>query len=185
MMRSNQTALLTVEDFVKIPDPPGGRYELHHGELALVPPPTNEHSYIQTQLLLILARICIGWYVTMEFAFRPLPEHEVWRADAGMIPNERLQSSPRKGWISGAPDLVIEVLSSSHTAEEMKDREKTCFRGGCREFWVVDSNVRSIRVSTPDGQSPTYNIDGEIPLDQFAPGKLAVAGVFPEGIFTA
>lgn len=38
-MPPNQTTLLTVEEFAKIKDPPGGRYELLHGELVLVPPP--------------------------------------------------------------------------------------------------------------------------------------------------
>jgi len=184
-MRSNQTALLTVEEFVKIPDPPGGRYELHHGELALVPPPIFKHSLTQKQLVRVLERISKGWFVDKEFAFRPLPEYEVWIADVAMVSEQRAQTIPLNGWLSGSPELVAEVLSPSNTVQEMKDPEQTCFRGGSREFWVVDLNLRFIRVTTPDGHTSTYNIGDEIPLDRFSPGKLAVSDVFPEGIFTA
>jgi hypothetical protein len=33
--------LLTVEEFNRIPDPPGGRYELRHGEAVFVSYPDN------------------------------------------------------------------------------------------------------------------------------------------------
>jgi Uma2 family endonuclease len=32
------TALMTVAEFEKLPDPPDGYYELRHGEVVLVPP---------------------------------------------------------------------------------------------------------------------------------------------------
>ena len=180
MMPPTETTLLTVEAYAKIPDPPGGRYELHHGELVFVSYPTNEHRYIQTQILLILTRTCMGWFVTVEFAFRPLPEYEVWAADVAMVPKQRFRASPRKGWLEGSPDLVIEVLSPSNTQLELNDRERICFQGGCREFWIVDPRLQIIRVSSPDGGVNTYRIGDEIPLDRFVTGTLVVAEVFAE-----
>jgi Uma2 family endonuclease len=179
-MLPTETTLLTVEEYEKIPDPPGGRYELHHGELVFVPPPKKIHANIQTRILLILRRICIGWFVTMEFAFRPLPEHEVWEADVGMVSDQRWDATDDHGWLAGAPDLVVEVLSPSNTAQEINDRERICFEGGFSEFWVVDPKLQTIRVSTPDGLAHTYGIGDEIPLDRFAPGKLVVADVFAD-----
>ncbi len=179
-MAQTETSLLTVEEFAKIPDPPGGRYELHHGECVLVPPPVIEHAYIGRQLWRMLDRICVGWYVDKEFAFRPLPEYEVWVADVGMVTEQRWRATQRRGWLSGSPDLVAEVLSPSNTVQEINDKRQICFQGGCQEFWVLDPKLKTIEVSTPDGQARTYTVNDEIPLDRFAPGRLSVAEVFAE-----
>ena len=172
--------MLTVEEFKKIPDPPGGHYELHHGELVLVTPPAKEHAQIGKQLWRILDRISAGWYVDKVLAFRPLPEYEVWTADVAMVTQQRLRSADLGGWLSGSPDLVAEVLSPSNTAQEINDRRWTCFQSGCQEFWVLDPKRETIEVSTADGRSRTYRVDDEIPLDRFAPGKMAVGEVFAD-----
>ena len=171
---------LPVEEYAKIPDPPGGRYELHHGELVFASYPIFERTLIRGQLMLILDPICIGWYVFNGLAFRPLAEYELWVADVGMITSQRFRAAPRDGWLGGSPDLVVEVISPSDTQMELNDREHTCFQGGCREFWVVDPNLQIIKVFTPDGIGHTYRIGDEIPLDRFVPGKLAVAEVFAD-----
>jgi len=180
MMPPTETKLLTVEEYAKIPDPPGGHYELHHGELVFASYPIFEHALAQKQLVRILERICTGWFVDKEFAFRPLPEYEVWAADVAMIPQQRFRTIPRKGWLEGSPDLVVEVLSPSNTARKLYDRERICFDGGCSEFWIVDPNAKTIRVSTPDGVVHQYTTADEIPLDRFVTGKLVVAEVFAE-----
>ncbi|MDE3195410.1 MAG: Uma2 family endonuclease [Acidobacteriota bacterium] len=65
---------MTVEQFRAIPDPPGGRYELHHGELVFVPPAPNFHATPQRSLMLALhARCGQTCFVTLEMAFRPCP----------------------------------------------------------------------------------------------------------------
>jgi Uma2 family endonuclease len=179
-MAQTETAQLTVAEFEKIPDRPGGHYELHHGECVFVSAPVMEHAYIGRQLWRILDRICAGWYVDKEFAFRPLPEYEVWVADVAMVTDERMHGTPRRAWLSGSPDLVAEVLSPSNTVQEISDKKWTCFQGGCQEFWVLDPKRNSIEVNTPDGQARTYAAGDEIPLDRFASGKLTVAEVFAD-----
>lgn len=179
-MTPADTKLVTVDEFAKMKDPADGRYELHHGELILVPPPLSDHARIQRRLMLILDRICVGWYVDKEFAFHPSSEYEVWVADVAMTPQQRYDAVPGNKWLDGSPDLIIEVLSPSNTAQELYDRQRICFQGGCREFWVVVPNLRIITVSTPDGSAHTYTPGGEIPLDRFTPGNLPVTDVFTD-----
>jgi Uma2 family endonuclease len=179
-MAQTETTLLTVAEFEKIPDPLGGHHELHHGECVLVPAPVMEHAYIGRQLWRILDRICLGWYVDKEFAFRPQREYEVWVADVAMVTEQRWRATPRREWLSGSPDLVAEVLSPSNTVQEINDKKWTCFQSGCQEFWILDPKRNSIEVNTPDGQARTYAVGDEISLDRFASGKLAVAAVFAE-----
>ncbi len=171
-------AVLTVAEFERILDPPSLRYELHHGQLALVPPPKKQHAYISRQLLLALTQLCSGWYVDKKLAFRPLPENEVWEADVAMVSEQRWTQTGANEWLSGSPDLVAEVLSPSNTAQENNDKEHTCFQGGCSEFWVVDPKLRTIRVSTPDKQARTYTVEDQIPLARFGGAALDAAEIF-------
>ena len=60
--------------------------------------------------------------------FRPLPEHEIWCADVAMFWIERWSRIDRSGWVSGAPDLVIEVLSPSNTLVKSTKKKRSAFK---------------------------------------------------------
>jgi hypothetical protein len=62
---------------------------------------------------------------------------------------------------------VIEILSASNRAAEIFEKEKLCLENGAKEFWVVDSDRRQVKVSTPDGHTLTYTSGQEIPLPLF------------------
>lgn len=142
---------LTVAEFERLPDPPEGRYELHHGELHHVPPPTNEHGEIAHRLLFKLMMLAGERFkVRHEFAFRPRPEYEVWVADLALIRPDHARQIGVGPWLHGAPAIVIEVLSPSNTVREMADKQRTCFEGGCEEFWEVEPSTRSIRITRRD-----------------------------------
>jgi len=80
--------------------------------------------------------------------------------------------------MQGAPELVIEVLSPSNTAAELRAKKKLCLENGSEQFWVVDEEHREIEVSTPDGRTVTYKTGQQIPLF-FAPG----ASILVDAIF--
>ena len=167
-MATTPTKLMTVEEFQKIPDPPGGRYELHHGELFEVGNPAHPHVRAQWQLRRLLEKAAgDSGVVHTEMPYCPLPEYESWRADVVYISKTRWESIDR--WLIGAPELVAEVLSPSNTAAEILDKEQTCLENGAREFWVLDTNRRQVKVSTPDGKFIIYKPGQHIPLF-FAPG---------------
>ena len=87
---SLHTALLSVEEFLKLPEPREGHIELHHGEVVVMPPPKKGHQRIQNRLQSLLQRLLGESYVVhLEMAFRPAPEHEVWQADVACISVER------------------------------------------------------------------------------------------------
>lgn len=174
-MASITTKLTTVAEYAQIPDPPGGRYELYHGELVKVSFPKSPHIRAQRQLRRLLERAAgDAGVVEKEFPYRPLPEHECWGADVAFISQARWDSF--EGYLMGAPELVVEVLSPSNTAAEILDKRNTCLENGAREFWVVDTDHRQIEVSTPDGHTRTYKSGQEIPL--FFGGNLRVDAVF-------
>ncbi len=176
-MATTTTRLMTFEEFEKLPDLPGGHYELHHGEVVFVSLPFHEHHLVQYALLRLLDRSAgNAGRVSMEFGYRPRGQHEYWVADVVFLAKDRWDAIPRKGILSGSPELVIEVLSPSNTAAEMRDKRKLCLETGCLEFWMVDIEQREVEVSTPDGRAITYSSGQSIPL--FFGGSLSVDEIF-------
>lgn len=174
-MATTPTRLMTFAEFEQLPDPPGGYYELHHGELVRVANPKHPHVRAQWQLRRLLESAAAdAGAVTTEMPYRPLPEHESWRADVAFISKARWEAI--EDCLFGAPDLVIEVLSPSNTADELIEKRKLCLENGSREFWVVDVKRRQVEVSTPDGRTITYKSGQEIHL--FFGGRLSIDAIF-------
>jgi Uma2 family endonuclease len=147
-MSALQTGLLTVEEFLRHPDPLECYYELHHGEVVTMPLPKSGHQKIQDRLRMLLKTILgEGYAVRVEMAFRPTPEHEVWVADVGCVSVDRDDATAADDYLAGAPDLVIEVLSPSNTVEEINDKMLICMSNGCNSFWIVDPKHQVVSVT--------------------------------------
>ena len=110
--------------------------------------------------------------VSVELGFRALPDGEYRIADLVYVPNQRWASQDPEGYFHGAPDLVVEVLSPSNTASEMRGRKQVCLENG----WIVDLDRREIEVATRDGGSITYTPGQEI--IPFFGGRVAVDEIF-------
>lgn len=129
---------ITVEEYHRIPNPPGGRYELHHGELAFVTFPVRQHKELQRRLRRMLEAMpgAEAYLVDTEFPYRPFPEDEVWRADVACVSGVRYDAVDQ--WLEDSPELLIEVKSPSNTKAEMHDKAMTTLAGvGAVEFWIV------------------------------------------------
>ena len=174
-MAGPTTRLMTFAEYEQLPDPAGGRYELRHGELFTVAAPKFPHVRAQRQLRLLLERAAGDAGVShTEMPYRPLPEHECWYADVAYVSKARWDAV--EDYLFGAPELVIEVLSPSNTADELIEKRNLCLANGSREFWVVDAKRRQVEVSTPDGRAVTYKSGQKIPL--FLGGRLSVDAIF-------
>ena len=80
-----------------------------------------------------------------------LSELNVVQPDILFISNERREIITENN-ISGAPDLVVEILSPI-TAERDRQLELGLYaRFGVREYWIVDPDENSVRVIEPGGQ---------------------------------
>jgi Uma2 family endonuclease len=169
------TRLITFKEYEKIPSPPGGVYELHHGELFTVTYPLHPHARAKRQLRRLLeAAAGNTGVVHTEMPYRPLPEYECWGADIAYLTKARWDSIDR--YLMGAPELVVEVLSPSNARTEIDEKRKLCLENGSREFWTVNTKTRQVEVSTPGGGSVTYSSGEQIPL--FFGGSLAVDEIF-------
>ncbi len=169
---------MTFEEFAKLHEPPEFRYELHNGELVTVSGPKMAHTRVQHRLRVLLEKAAGEAVVEIEFGFRALPEFEYRRADVAYISKERWETPGPDDYFHGAPEMVVEVLSRSNTASEIREKRKLCLANGSVEFWVADPDEREIEVWTRDGKSVTYGPAQQIPLF-FAPGaSIPVDAIF-------
>jgi Uma2 family endonuclease len=161
---------LTVAEFLKLPDPKAGSLELHHGEVVIVPPPKWRHQKLQERIAATLRlHLNHSGTVMVEMGFQPAPEFEMWKADVGYIRMER--EAEVEDYLQGAPDLVVEVLSPSNTADEIDDRRTICMSNGCLSFWVVNDKRKTVSV-TEDNFTRHYPLSSKI-----------VSTFLPEGVF--
>jgi Uma2 family endonuclease len=179
-MSETTTRLMTVEEFRQLPETGPFYYELRHGELVEVPRPKSGIYKLERRLRQLLEGPAgNAGIVDTDLAFRALPEYEMRVAEVAFVSKERWRQVDLDDNLRGAPELVIEVPSPSHTMNDLLDKEKLCLENGCREFWVVDSVHRIVKISTPDGLTKAYREGQEIPLQLF-PGSLPVKSIFSE-----
>jgi Uma2 family endonuclease len=160
---------LTVDEFDRLPEPPGGRLELRHGEAVFVSYPEIVHIKVQWRLRELIQSLAdaagLRGVAGSEFPYRPLPEYELWAADVAFVSEARFGSISR--WLEGSPELVIEVRSPSNTKQELSDKAMTTLRGGASEFWIVDPALRCVTVFTQNGGISVYRGEQSVPLPMF------------------
>jgi Uma2 family endonuclease len=84
---------------------------------------------------------------------------------------------------SGAPDLVIEILSPGNTAREMREKYALYEEVGVREYWVIEpSNHLVLRYELRDGiyvgLAPKTGADDDIRSVIFPDLSVVGKGVF-------
>lgn len=142
-------ALLTVEDFVRLPESIGAqdvRYELVEGELITVSPGMLPHNLVRDKFVIVLRPFVesrkLGTVVA-EQAFH-LFEGTIRVPDVAFLRSGREVATDRP--IDGAPDLAIEVVSPNNTPREIDQRISDYFAGGCRHVWVAYFEEREVYI---------------------------------------
>lgn len=86
--------------------------------------------------------------------------------------------TPSRGFIYGAPDLAVEIVSPSQDEAEMAAKAREYFQYGTQVVWLVFPSRKTIQVHTP-AQVITYGMGEVIPGGDVLPGfSLSTAQVF-------
>ena len=139
---------LTVEDYKVLPET-GPRYQLVEGKLRMAPAPNRYHQRIASNIEFLIR----GW---IEFGggkglvyFAPF---DVYLDNENVFQPDVLYFSPANFGVltdagcEGAPDLVVEVLSSRTRAIDLGPKKKVYAASGVREMWIVDPELRQLDV---------------------------------------
>jgi Uma2 family endonuclease len=162
--------LLSIEEFASLPDEPG-KQELSEGEVILVPPPHAIHTEICwrfTEALRDYLKRSGKGRVYPEAGFR-LGPHTVRQPDIAVLLETPVL--PEGDWVSGAPDIAIEVLSPGNSAEDIELKISQYLAAGAKVVWIVSPKARQVSIYRADGSGTLLrepqNLTGESVLPGF------------------
>ena len=170
------TTLLTSEQFLALPEELDQhanfvRQELITGEMVTMPPPSQQHDVIRSHILLalfayVLANRGSGVRVLSDAAF-VVGSSSVFVPDVSVVVISRLKPKDDK-YIPGAPELAVEVVSSTDTVTYLKRKIDAYLANGSQSVWVVFPDARSVMVHRADS---VHELKGDQALqDPLLPG---------------
>ena len=138
--------LLTVDEFLRLPEPLDCSYELVEGELITVSPGMFLHNHVRDNLLVLLKTFVeerrLGTVVA-EQSFH-LFGNTVRVPDVAFVRSGRIL--PPDKLPEGGPDLAIEVISPTNTLREMDQKVSDFFAAGSTRVWLVYPEHREVYV---------------------------------------
>lgn len=147
------TALMTVDEFLKLPDLEEQRVELIQGEVIPMAGAGLVHEFVKGNLNEILTvwltQQRIG-RLFVETSFR-VDEHDSLIPDLSFLSNERLPVQVTSDLPRDAPDLAVEIVSSE-TAARLRTKIDLFLKHGCKAVWVVYPGQRVIEIHSANGQ---------------------------------
>lgn len=92
--------------------------------------------------------------------------------DVAVVLRPRSTEDEPGGWVRGAPDVAVEVLSPSDTSSAMQQKTLDYLNAGSKRVWIVDPHARTVTVFRADGTARLFRdhevLDGEDVLAGFS-----------------
>jgi len=150
VIKTPETKVWTDAEFMALPDD-GNRYELVKGELINMGNSGALHGYIAILLSAALFGLVtsrkLGVLLDSSTAFT-MKNGNKRSPDIAFFDKERLQGLEElpTGFLEGAPDLVVEILSPGNTVAEIEDKIAEYFANGTRLLWVISPGQHYVLV---------------------------------------
>jgi len=148
-LASAPSVKFTYDDLLNFPDD-GKRHEVIEGEHYVTPSPNTKHQAVSMNLtrafILYLEHHRLGCLFAAPFDV-VLSDLDVVEPDLLYISHERAATLTEQH-VRGAPDLVVEIVSSRTRKTDEITKRKLYERFGVREYWVVDPDLDTIKVYT-------------------------------------
>src|SRR6185295_18560486 len=142
------TKPMNADELLEMPDD-GYRYELVKGELIQMAPTGDEHGEVTmglaVSLYLHVKKHNLGRVYAAETGFKLEADPDTVRApDIAFVSRERVEATGTiPGFRSGAPDLVVEVLSPSDRIGKVEAKVEQWLEAGARMVWVVGPKLHT------------------------------------------
>ena len=173
---ATETALMSLAEYAAL-DEPDERYvsELVRGVVVREPRPGDTHGRVQVRMAYALEAWArgAGAAVTAESGYI-LAEHPATLRgpDVAVVLRHQSTQGQPGGWVRGAPDVVVEVLSPSDTSTDMQQKTLDYLGAGAMFVWIVDPRARTVTVYRADGSAQVLResdwLDGEDVLTGFS-----------------
>jgi Uma2 family endonuclease len=176
------TTLMTAEDLLALGD--DAHYELIEGMLVPMSPAGRKHGRIGIRIGWRLAEFVdereLGEVYGLETGFVLARNPDTVRCpDVAFVAAERILPEDDDGFVEGAPDLAVEIISPSNTVREMLDKVVAYMDAGARQVWLVEPNRKIVTIYAADGTARLLREGDTIDGADVLPGfSLPVAEAF-------
>ena len=177
---------LTGADYMTLTPPShrGRRYQLIEGELIEMAGPNDAHQ-VFTGDLFVEVRTQTRALNIGEARIAPfdvaIDEHNTFQPDLLFVSHARRHIFDGHG-VTGAPDVVVEVLSESTRQRDLAVKLPVYARNGVREMWVADLRARTVAKYIGDGRTLTlarvYGADDILTSDAMPGVAIDLAPIF-------
>jgi len=174
---------MTAQELLRLPGT-GLRRELVRGEVVETMPPGGQHGAIAVILAMLLrlwTKQTTGGYVGVEAGYILAHDPDTVRGpDVSYVRAERIPlTGIPEGFWDLAPDLAIEVVSPSETADGVREKVRDFLHAGTPLILTIYPRTREVIVHTPDGIARTYGIGDVLEFADLLPGfACSVAELF-------
>jgi Uma2 family endonuclease len=178
----------TWDDYLRLPDDDGQRYEIIEGVLYVTAAPIFDHQFSVSRLARILGNFVdtgsLGMVLVAPFDVRLPGVANPVEPDVMFF---RRGNEPQAGdkYFQGVPDLVVEVLSPGTSRVDRGVKLKAYEKAGVAEYWLADPRTRLITVFLFDlgrrkyGEPRRFGPEESVHSDVLAGFEAAVTGLFP------
>ena len=176
--------LTTLEGYAALDEPEDGCVtELVRGTVLREPRPGRTHARVQFEI----ARRLGNWVaergsgeILGESGFILADDPPTVRGpDVALVLRPPSGAEEPGGWIRGAPDVAIEVLSPSDTFSAVQRKTLECLEAGAARVWIVDPGARTVTVYRPDGSATLLRASHTLRDADLLPGfSLSLAELF-------
>ena len=177
---------LTGSDYMKLTPPShrGVRYQLIEGELVKMAGANQPHQVFIGELY-FAARSQIGSPGDFEIRLPPfdvyIDEHNTFQPDLLFVSDRRRHILSERG-VTGAPDVVVEVLSESTRQRDLNVKMPVYGRNGVREMWAADLRNGTVSKYVGDGETlileQVYGADDILTSDAMPGVAIDLAPIF-------
>ncbi len=157
--KANPRARLTNADYVAMtpPENTGPRYQLINGELVEMSGAILPHQDFLLELAALLLTqvnaLGIGRIVIAPYDVH-IDLFNTYQPDLLFVSAQRRHLLERSG-ITGAPDVVVEILSDSTRRHDLNNKLPVYLNAGVKEVWVVDLDAATVAIYAGGGTDLT------------------------------
>jgi Uma2 family endonuclease len=171
---------MTEEEFLRLPDD-GRKYELVDGEAKEVPAGVRHDAIVmRIGYLMYPFAAKIGFLCASSAGFRMVTGN-IRSPDVSLVLRERLpEGQLPEGFMEGAPDLAIEVISPNEDWAELGRKIGEYFMSGSKQVWLVDPQAKTVTVYKSLTDVHVLHAEEEISSDLLPGFKCKVADLMME-----
>jgi len=145
----------TYEDYLKLPEEPGYRYEILEGFLVKEPTPAMHHQRVSAALFRQLADFFDGFDPKGELFFAPvdvtLTNRNVLQPDILFISGSRKEILLGER-VDGPCDLVVEIMSPANRRKDRLQKMEIYRKAGIPHYWLVDPEENTLEAFVLKGE---------------------------------